>query len=252
MRAHAEFPPRMLPVLPPVVRAAAAQAVACLAVLALGVSHPLSVAGQAVLAAALGSMMRLPCWWIPLNLVFAPAVLAASEWTIPPAAYLAGFLVLAGVYGIAARPGAPLYLSSINACRSLSALLPANRSFRFLDAGCGIGTTLAWLSPRHLSGSFEGVELAPLPAGLAWLRARLAGGLFKVHRTDLWSLCFYDYDVVYAFLSPLPMNALLSKARREMRPGSLLVSNTFLPDGPPPSVSIPLPGRGRALHAWRI
>lgn len=252
MRAHAEFAVRALPAWPPLLRAATGQGVACLAMALLGAEQPLSLAGQALLAAALGGLLGLPRWWIPLNLAFPPAVMMATAWSFPASAYLAGFLLLAGVYGLGARSQAPLFLSGINACAALSALLPAGRGFRFLDAGCGVGTTLAWLAPRHLSGCFEGVEVAAVPAGLAWLRARLSGGLFSVRRDDLWSLRFADYDVVYAFLSPVPMNALLNKARREMRPGSVLVSNTFLPDGPPPSLSLPLPGRGRALHVWRF
>lgn len=252
MYSHAELPPRALRVSTPVARAAFAQVMACGAMLGADPAQPYWFAGQALLASAVGSLLGLPRWWIPINLAFLPCVVVASAWGIPAHIYLAAFAALAGVYGMATRTRAPLYFSSISACRVLSTLLPANRPFRFLDAGCGIGTTLAWLSPRHLSGSFKGVEWAPLPAGVAWLRSCLSGGLFRVHRADLWSLRLSDYDVVYAFLSPVPMNALLSKARQEMRKGTLLVSNTFLPDGPPPDVSIPLPGRGRALHAWRF
>lgn len=252
MYSHAEIPPRVLLAGVPVLRAALAQALACATLLAIDGGPTFGIVGQAVMAAALGLLLRLPPWWIPVNLAFVPAVAVASTWAVSPTAYLAGFLALAGVYGIASRTRAPLYLTGIGACQALSTLLPANRSFRFLDAGCGIGTTVTWLSARHLAGTFEGVELAPLPAGLAWIRARLSGGLFTVQRADLWSLCFTEYDVVYAFLSPVPMAALLEKARREMRSGSLLVSNTFLPGGLPPDLSIPLDGRGRMLHAWRF
>jgi SAM-dependent methyltransferase len=252
VRAHAELRPRALPALPPVSRAVAAQALAWMAALAGGADGIGGLAAQAVLAAVLGSTFGLPRWWIPINLAFAPGAALVSGWSIHSGFFLAAFLAMAGVYWSTFRTQVPLYLSGTAACRELSALLPANRSFRFLDAGCGIGTTLAWLSPRHLAGCFEGVELAPLPVALAWLRARLSGGLFSVRRVDLWTLSFGEYDVVYAFLSPVPMNALWSKVRAEMKPGSLFVSNTFLPDGPPPDLTIPLRGRGRALHAWRL
>jgi len=36
-----------------------------------------------------------------------------------------------------------------------------------------------------------------------------------------------DFDVVYAVPSPVPMLTLWQKAKREMRPGSLFVSNSF-------------------------
>lgn len=44
---------------------------------------------------------------------------------------------------------------------------------------------------------------------------------------NLWQENLTDYDVVYAFLSPTPMNALWDKVQREMRPGSLFISNSF-------------------------
>lgn len=252
MRVHAERGARALPAVPPVARAGAAHAMAWIAVLASATQGNPGLAMQALLAALFGAALGLPRWWIPLNLCFAPAASIVSGWDIHPAAFLSAFVVLAGVYWTSFRSQVPLYLSGAAACSALSALLPSKRPFRFLDAGCGIGSTLAWLSPRHLGGRFEGVELAPLPALVAWARASAAGGLFSVRRADLWSLSFAPYDVVYAFLSPVPMDALLRKARAEMRPGSLLVSNTFLPDAQPPDLSVPLPGRGRALHAWRL
>jgi hypothetical protein len=49
------------------------------------------------------------------------------------------------------------------------------------------------------------------------------------------------------------MPALWAKARREMKPGSLLVSHTFEIPGQEPERRIPLPGRPDAcLLVWRI
>jgi len=42
-----------------------------------------------------------------------------------------------------------------------------------------------------------------------------------------------QFLVVYCFLSPVPMPPLFDKARREMRPGSLLISNSFQITGHP-------------------
>jgi hypothetical protein len=35
------------------------------------------------------------------------------------------------------------------------------------------------------------------------------------------------YDVVFAYLSPVPMEKLWHKARAEMRPGTMFISSTF-------------------------
>ena len=53
-------------------------------------------------------------------------------------------------------------------------------------------------------------------------------------RGDYESLDFADYDAVFAYLSPAAMTALWRKARREMRPGTRLVSNTFAVPGVEP------------------
>jgi hypothetical protein len=43
----------------------------------------------------------------------------------------------------------------------------------------------------------------------------------------LWDSDLAQYDVVFAYLSPVPMDALWRKAKQEMRPGSVFISNTF-------------------------
>jgi hypothetical protein len=61
------------------------------------------------------------------------------------------------------------------------------------------------------------------------------------------------YDVVYAYLSPVPMADLWKKARLEMRPGSLFVSNGFIVPDVWPTQAIALGDRvGSTLYIWRM
>jgi len=69
---------------------------------------------------------------------------------------------------------------------------------------------------------------------------------------DFWEENLSAYDVVYAFLSPVPMSELWQKAKREMRAGSVFVSNTFRVDGEAPDSVIPLGGGRRSLYVWRF
>ncbi|MBT7232228.1 MAG: hypothetical protein HN861_04265, partial [Rhodospirillaceae bacterium] len=70
---------------------------------------------------------------------------------------------------------------------------------------------------------------------------------------DFWKLDFGDYDMVYAFLSPEPMPALYDKVRREMKPGTMFVSNSFAVPGVPPDETIVLDDRRKTkLHIWKI
>ncbi|HSX69654.1 MAG TPA: class I SAM-dependent methyltransferase, partial [Pseudomonas sp.] len=61
------------------------------------------------------------------------------------------------------------------------------------------------------------------------------------------------YDVVYCFLSPAPMAELWTKARSEMRPGSLLISNSFEIPGVAPGEVIELNDwRASRLLLWHL
>jgi hypothetical protein len=75
---------------------------------------------------------------------------------------------------------------------------------------------------------------------MVWLVSTLLSKLTrrgKILRQDIWSTDLGREDLVYAFLSTEPMAALYQKAKAEMKPGSLLVSNSFpAPDVEPDEV----------------
>jgi hypothetical protein len=206
---------------------------------------------QGVLAAALGQALRLPRWWLPLNLLLVPAGYWLDGLALPPALFLTIFLALVLLFWTTHSTRVPLFLSSAEACEHLCQLLPSRHGLRFIDLGCGLGDVLARLAPIRRDVHFVGVEVAPLPALIAWLRNRRANA--RVFRRSFWNESLADYDVVYAFLSPAAMPALWSKARAEMKPGSLLISNSFAIPGVEPARSVPLGGNGSsALYVWQL
>ena len=101
---------------------------------------------------------------------------------------------------------------------------------------------------------FDGIELAPLPAAISKLRAVIVSGRnCHISWGSFWKRSLADYDVVFAFLSPVPMPALWDKARAEMRAGSLFVSSTFAVPGQAPERVIDVSDRKRArLHVYRM
>lgn len=200
--------------------------------------------GQGALAAALGHGLGLRRWWLPLNLAFVPALLALHGRAWPAWWFLAAFLALLLINWNSFRERVPLYLSGARTRRRLSerlAGLPAD--FRFVDLGCGLGGALVQLARDYPRARLVGVETAPLPFLLAWLRC-LPHRNCQVRYRSLWDEPLGDYDAVYCFLSPAPMAALWAKARREMRAGSLLISNSFEVPGVPAGEVI-------ELHDWR-
>jgi len=203
-------------------------------------------------AAVLGALAGLPVWWLLINLLFAPVAYALLGWQIPAPVYLAAFIVLFAVNAGAWRHRVPLFLSSSRVTVLLAGLLPHRAEFRFLDLGCGTGSLLAGLEERRPDGRYDGIEIAPLSYALSRLRLR-GRRAARVTWGDFWRADFSRYDVVYAYLSPAPMARLWHKARREMRPGSLFVSNTFAIPGAVPLYSLPAGDRMRStLHVWRM
>jgi SAM-dependent methyltransferase len=221
---------------------------------ALGDSPPLLLVllGQGILAAVVGSRLRLARWWIPINLALPPAAGLALMLGIPGWVYLALFGLLLLLYWNAGRGQVPLYLSSRRAKEELAGLLPAGKA-RFLDLGSGFGGTVLALAAKR-EGEFVGIESAPLPFALSWLRVTFAGlPHARVVYGDFRKLDLAGYDMVYAFLSPAPMAELFRKARREMNPGSLFVSNTFDVPGESPERIVELGDWRKArLLVWRM
>lgn len=191
---------------------------------------------QGVIAALAATLLGQPPWWRAIHLVFLPLAAAALLLGLPPWLYLAVFVLLTLIYWRTFRGDVPLYLSNRTTAAAALALLPARAGIRAIDLGAGTGGLLRHLALGRPDGLFTGIERAPLP----FLMARLAASDLPnctVLRGDFWEHSLQPYDAVYAFLSPPAMPRLWAKAGAEMRPGSLLVSNSFpIPDVEPQRV----------------
>lgn len=123
-----------------------------------------------------------------------------------------------------------------------------------MDIGSGMGGILAHLAKVRPDGHYYGVETAPLPFLASWLRIKLGGyHNCRIEWRSLWVCDFSQYDIVFAYLSPAPMERLWQKIRNEMRPGTLFVSNTFTVPGQTPQSTITLDDlHGSTLYVWRI
>ena len=206
------------------------------------------------LAALLGRALGLPSWWMAINFLLPPAVGYGLQLGLPSWVYLLAFAALAAVFWNSAGDRVPLYLTNKKTWVEILNLIPKDKQIRFVDIGCGLGGLLGYLAEARPESHFHGVETAPLTYLVAnWrLGARKRTNL-SIARSDLWQEDLGTYDVVYCFLSPAPMEALLQKARREMRPGSLLISNSFLPPSDPPDETMEVADRRKTkLHIWRF
>lgn len=209
------------------------------------------------LAAISGYFAGLARWWLPILLLFAPALVLMLKVNIPPGVYLGAFLVMLLVYWSTYRSQVPLYLSSRRVWRTLEELLPPqedSKKFSFMDLGSGTGGVLTHLATARPDGSYFGVENAPLPYALSRLRIKLGKrSNCQVLWGSMWECDLAPYDVVFAYLSPVPMEQLWKKVSGEMRPGTLFISNSFAVPQHPPQYSITLDDMQHStLHIWHM
>ena len=248
--------PRARPNLAPWLRALLAQIGAALLALTVATQWPGQVStwgyvgAQALLAVALAWTMRLPIWWYPLQFLFVPLVVVTLSVQVAPGWFLLAFGACLLTYWTSFKTQVPLYLSSRDAHRALAELLPERPDFRFLELGSGLGGLIAHLVQQRPDGRYTGIEIAPLPWLCSAIRAMGSVSTWDVRWGNFWAEDFARYDVVYAFLSPVPMADLWHKVKKEMRPGTLFISNSFAVPNVEPQQILQLPDRTK-LYLWR-
>lgn len=207
---------------------------------------------QGGVAAAASLALRADNWWIPIHLAFGPALLFAARLGLHPGWYLGAFVLLVLIYGSSFRTQVPLFLTNRETARVVAELLPSDRSVRLLDLGSGTGSMLNYLAAVHPQSQFVGIESACLPYLMSRFGARALPNC-AMRRADFWSSRLSEFDVVYAFLSPVPMPRLWRKLNAELKRGSLLIANSFpVPDATPERVVDVGDRPGTRLYLYRI
>jgi hypothetical protein len=181
--------------------------------------------GQGLCAALVSYKLEAPRWWLPIHLGFLPLAVAANRLGIPPLAWLGAFLLLFLLFWRTDKSQVPLFLTNQRTAQAIADLLPATPC-SCIDLGCGTGSLLKFLAAARPECTFLGVEHAPLPFLLAWLRSRRTPNLV-IRYGDFWQEDLGKHQTVYAFLSPVPMARLWQKLCSEMAENSLLISNSF-------------------------
>ena len=226
--------------LTPALRAVLLHAVCVPLAWLLAGSTPWWLAAESLFAAAGSLLLGFAPWWLPINALFVPALAAALAIDFHPAWALGAFLLMALSYWGVARTQVPLFLSGDAAVRALLHLLPQSPRPRLIDLGCGDARVLARVAAARGDAVCHGIEYAPLPWLAGWLRCLGRGARCSVRWGDFWTADLGGYDLVYAYLSPVPMARLWRKAGAEMRPGTLLISNGFAVPGVEPEAVVAL------------
>jgi len=205
--------------------------------------------GGAVIVAAFLGLSRP---WIYLNALLPLGILLTT--LLPVSVTLLTLLLLFVIllYIPTLISGVPYYPTSIPVYEHVLSLIPKDKSIRFLDLGSGFGALLNFLSKNRTDSFFFGVELSPL----AWFVSKIRFMFTKncrVEFKDIWQTNLGEYDFVYSFLAPGPMKRLWTKAKKEMRPGSIFVTNTFqVPDAAPHQTISLADSKQSALYVFKL
>jgi len=98
---------------------------------------------------------------------------------------------------------------------------------RFVDIGSGDGRFVVWAARQGYSA--HGLEYNPFLTLYSKLRL-LVGGLLgkaKVYNKNFNKHDFSDYNVAYMYIFSEHMDKIREKLFSEMKPGSMVISNTF-------------------------
>lgn len=216
-------------------------------------SLPLTLATSTACAYLLVRFLDLPTPWQIANVLLPSMAMASLSVELPGWVFFVPLLVLLLVYAPALWTRVPYYPTPRAAYALLLAELPKDRSFVFLDIGCGFADLLCFLSKHRPQGQFVGVELAFFPWMVAWAKSHVTrSNNISIKFKDIWSYPLHDVDYVYAFLSPAVMERVWEKAQTEMRAGSLFIANSFpVPTSSSDEISVK-DGRSSRLYLYKI
>ncbi len=210
----------------------------------------LAMATSTIMAAALGLRGLWPLFALLFPLVAALVAVLNPPFWIYPVILTLGMGIFWNVRG----DRVPLYLSNQTTIQAVTDLLPPRSVEQrvVMDLGSGLGDMVVGLAKRRDDIRVIGLETAPLSYALSKLRLILSTRQnAEILWRDIWAQDLGEADIVYAFLSTQPMTRLLRQARKQMRPGTMLISNSFVPKDDAPNSVIELKdGRKTQLFVW--
>ncbi|MBL4906030.1 MAG: hypothetical protein JKX94_01145 [Sneathiella sp.] len=209
---------------------------------------------QGALSASITFLLRLPYWWVCIQVVAPPLLVLGMALDLPLWVFPVLLALLLMIFWNVVINRVPLYLTNNLTVDKLDDLLPKKAGLKVVDLGSGFGGTMRQLASKRSKQHFYGYETAPIPFLLSWLLAKLdRRSHTEFYFKSFWAIDLGKYDVVYCFLSPVPMPDLYAKAVGEMKPGSLFISNSFTVPNHKPNRTVTVhDARHTKLMIWKI
>lgn len=123
--------------------------------------------------------------------------------------------------------GGPYAPAAQNRIETMIKLLKLKRGQKMADLGSGDGRIV--IEFAKLGVEAHGYEINPVLVWISRYKIKKAGvsGKAFIHLRDYWQENFSKFDGVTLYVSPLVTGRIGNKLKRELKPGSVVVSNSF-------------------------
>ncbi len=123
--------------------------------------------------------------------------------------------------------GAPFVGTQNKELDKIFSSIPITKGMTFLDIGCGDGRVVIYAVKKYKVRGI-GVDINPL---LIWV-ARISASWQKLHNikfyiSDIENADFATADIIYIFLFPKLVQKLSIKIKKEVHPGTYIISHAF-------------------------
>lgn len=129
---------------------------------------------------------------------------------------------------VAFLTGAPYVPSTGAVAKTMIELALIRPGMRVYDLGSGDGKLL--LLAARQGADATGFEINPFLVALTSFRMFMSRDRkhMRVKWKNFWTADFHDADVVFIYLLPWKMETLQTLLERQLKPGALIVSNSFI------------------------
>ena len=118
--------------------------------------------------------------------------------------------------------------SSRKARQAIISAIPQNTEGLIFDLGSGWGNMIFPLAQSFPLATIRGIEISLIPWGASKIRVLLFGpSNLVIERSNFQDISLESAEVVVCYLFPEGMTSLEAKFQKELKPNTLIISNTF-------------------------
>ena len=207
---------------------------------------------QGLIAAGLARLLKMQAWWPYILAAFPLAVWLGLILHINPLFYFVGFVLFASLYWSVFLTQVPYYPSSRAVCLEVAEILPPDQQRYIAEIGSGLGGFSLQLSKLRPKVTILGMEIAPLPWLISYLRAKFQKSSVRFQLGNYRSLDFARFDLIFAYLSPAAMPDLYKQCQEQMKSGGILVSHEFAVPNIEPSKTLQSGSNNKITYIFEI